>query len=124
MSNLSQKEEIQQEASEIGSELERVKFDLTESKVPVKFIEEFSGFSFEGITIPAMSQGGQVEIPFFSITMRDISFSLQSLKSEGTILTYPKEKGFMLLSLEKTRDLLPSLSLVHKAFRRSFPWQT
>jgi len=31
--------------------------------------------------------------------MRDISFSLQSLKSEGTILTYPEEKGLMLFSL-------------------------
>ncbi|UCG90448.1 MAG: hypothetical protein JSU57_01580, partial [Candidatus Heimdallarchaeota archaeon] len=50
---------------EIASELERVRFELTESKVSVKFLQDFSGFSFENINIPPSSKGSQVEVPYF-----------------------------------------------------------
>ncbi|MFX1504699.1 MAG: hypothetical protein ACFFDC_01170 [Promethearchaeota archaeon] len=51
--------------SEMARSLERVRFELTESSVPVKFAQNFSGFSFEHITIPGSSQGSQIEVPYF-----------------------------------------------------------
>jgi len=50
---------------EIARNLERIRFELTESSVPVKFVQNFSGFSFEHISIPASSQGSQLEVPYF-----------------------------------------------------------
>ena len=50
---------------EIARNLERIRFELTESNVPVKFVQNFSGFSFEHISIPASSQGSQLEVPYF-----------------------------------------------------------
>ena len=50
---------------EMASELERVRFELAESKVSVKFLQDFSGFSFENINIPPSSKGSQIEIPYF-----------------------------------------------------------
>ncbi|MHA2245080.1 MAG: hypothetical protein ACXADY_08935 [Candidatus Hodarchaeales archaeon] len=50
---------------EMARELERVRFELTESSVSVKFLQNFLGFSFEGISIPSYSKGSQIEIPYF-----------------------------------------------------------
>lgn len=50
---------------EIAKNLERIRFELTESSVPIKFVQNFSGFSFEHISIPASSQGSQIEVPYF-----------------------------------------------------------
>jgi len=50
---------------EIAKNLERIRFELTESSVPIKFVQNFSGFSFEHISIPASSQGSQLEVPYF-----------------------------------------------------------
>ena len=50
---------------EIARNLERIRFELTESSVPVKFVQNFSGFSFEHISIPASAQGSQLEVPYF-----------------------------------------------------------
>ncbi|MFX0016768.1 MAG: hypothetical protein ACFFB2_17195 [Promethearchaeota archaeon] len=50
---------------EMARELERVRFELTESNVPVKFLQDFSGFSFESVSIPASSKGAQIEVPYF-----------------------------------------------------------
>ena len=40
------------EQSELVSELARLKFEQSENKVKVKFIKEFTGFSYEGFDIP------------------------------------------------------------------------
>lgn len=50
---------------EMARDLERIHFELTESKIPVKFTQNFSGFSFEHIKIPASSQGSQIDVPYF-----------------------------------------------------------
>ena len=50
---------------EMINELERVRFELTESSVSVKFIQDFSGFSFENIRIPSSSKGSRIEVPYF-----------------------------------------------------------
>jgi hypothetical protein len=49
----------------MAADLERIRFDLLESKISVKFLQNYSGFSFEGITIPSVSKGSRVEVPFF-----------------------------------------------------------
>ncbi len=51
--------------SELISELERLKFVLEESKINVKFIQEFSGFSYEGFKIPRTTKGSRADVPFF-----------------------------------------------------------
>ncbi|MHA2073320.1 MAG: hypothetical protein ACXACU_09015 [Candidatus Hodarchaeales archaeon] len=51
--------------SELVSELDGLKFMLEESKVNVKFIQEFSGFSYEGFKIPRTTKGSRTDIPFF-----------------------------------------------------------
>ncbi|MFX0051842.1 MAG: hypothetical protein ACFE8U_11190 [Candidatus Hermodarchaeota archaeon] len=51
--------------SRMANELERIRFEFTESKVTVKFLQTFSGFSFENITIPPGSKGSRLEIPYF-----------------------------------------------------------
>jgi hypothetical protein len=51
--------------SSLAKELERIRFDLLEGNVSVKFLQDYSGFSFEGISIPAASKGSRVEVPFF-----------------------------------------------------------
>ncbi len=50
---------------EMASELDRVRFELTESNVSVKFLQDFSGFSFENINIPSSPKGTQIDIPYF-----------------------------------------------------------
>lgn len=50
---------------EMACELERVRFQLTESSVSVKFLQSFSGFSFEGINVPSSSEGSRIEVPYF-----------------------------------------------------------
>ncbi len=50
---------------EMANELERVRFELTEGNVSVKFLQNFPGFSFENIKIPYLSKGSQSEVPFF-----------------------------------------------------------
>lgn len=50
---------------EMASELDRVRFELTESNVSVKFLQDFSGFSFENINIPPSPKGTQIDIPYF-----------------------------------------------------------
>ncbi|UCE14906.1 MAG: hypothetical protein JSV04_06930 [Candidatus Heimdallarchaeota archaeon] len=50
---------------EIAIELERIRFELTERKIQVKFLTDFSGFSFEEVTIPPTSQGSRLEIPYY-----------------------------------------------------------
>lgn len=47
------------------NELERLRFELLETKIPVTFRRDFSGFSFEGVSVPAVSRGSQLEIPYF-----------------------------------------------------------
>lgn len=56
---------ISYDQSALTPEVKRVQFELTESKVSVKFLQDFSGFTFEGITIPAVSIGSRIEVPFF-----------------------------------------------------------
>ena len=56
---------ISYEQSPLSPELERVQFEFTESKVSVKFLQEFSGFTFAGVTIPSASKGSRLEVPFF-----------------------------------------------------------
>jgi hypothetical protein len=51
--------------SDLISELERLKFVLEESKINVKFIQEFSGFSYEGFNIPRVTKGSRADVPFF-----------------------------------------------------------
>ena len=51
--------------AEIVMEMERLQFELMESKIRVKFLVPFTGFSFEGIKIPSAPKGGQLEIPLF-----------------------------------------------------------
>ena len=51
--------------SELISELGRLKFVLEESKINVKFIKEFSGFSYEGFKIPRTTKGSRAAVPFF-----------------------------------------------------------
>jgi hypothetical protein len=51
--------------AEFLSELERLRFELLESKIPVTFRRDFSGFSFEGVSVPAVSKGSQLEVPYF-----------------------------------------------------------
>ncbi len=53
------------EQSELVIELARLKFEQTESKVQVKFIKEFTGFSYEGFNIPRATKGSRTEIPYF-----------------------------------------------------------
>lgn len=53
------------EQSELVSELARLKFEQTESKVKVKFIKEFTGFSYESFNIPRSTKGSRTEIPYF-----------------------------------------------------------
>jgi len=53
------------EQSELVSELARLKFEQSESKVKVKFIKEFTGFSYEGFDIPRSTKGSRTEIPYF-----------------------------------------------------------
>lgn len=53
------------EQSELVSELARLKFEQTESKVKVKFIKEFTGFSYESFDIPRSTKGSRTEIPYF-----------------------------------------------------------
>ncbi len=50
---------------EMASELERVRFELTGSNISVKFLQDFSGFSFENINIPFASKGSQIDVPYF-----------------------------------------------------------
>jgi hypothetical protein len=56
---------IAPEQSRMATELERIRFEFTESKVTVKFLQTFSGFSFENITIPPGSKGSRLEVPYF-----------------------------------------------------------
>lgn len=51
--------------SELISELDRLKFVLEESKINVKFIQEFSGFSYEGFKIPRVTKESRADVPFF-----------------------------------------------------------
>lgn len=53
------------EQSELVTELARLKFEQTESKVQVKFIKKFTGFSYEGFNIPRATKGSRTEIPYF-----------------------------------------------------------
>lgn len=53
------------EQLEVARELERIRFELTERKIPVKFQIDFSGFSFEEVTIPPASKGSRLEIPYY-----------------------------------------------------------
>jgi hypothetical protein len=56
---------ISPEQSQMATELERIRFEFTESKMIVKFLQTFAGFSFENITIPPASKGSHLEIPYF-----------------------------------------------------------
>lgn len=51
--------------AEFLSELERLRFELLESKIPVTFRRDFTGFSFEGISVPVVSKRSQLEVPYF-----------------------------------------------------------
>lgn len=56
---------IESKQTQMAKEIERVRFELTESKIHVKFIKKFSGFNFEGIVVPPASKGSHLEIPYF-----------------------------------------------------------
>ena len=70
---------------EMTRELERIRFELTESNLPVKFAQNFSGFSFEHITIPASSQGSQVEVPYFIAEILHERSMIEDFKSNFPI---------------------------------------
>ncbi len=76
---------------ETTKEFERVRFELTESRVSVKFLQDFSGFSFEDIKIPPSSKGNQIEVPFF---MAEI------LRKESVIEDFRKDYPITLQDLE------------------------
>ena len=77
---------------EMTRELERIRFELTESSVPVKFVQNFSGFSFENINIPTSSQGSQVEVPFFIAEILKKRSMIEDFKSNFPI-TLPELEG-------------------------------
>jgi hypothetical protein len=77
---------------EMTRELERIRFELTESSVPVKFVQNFSRFSFENINIPTSSQGSQVEVPFFIAEILKKRSMIEDFKSNFPI-TLPELEG-------------------------------
>ena len=50
---------------EIITELGRIQFEMTNRNIRVKFLQDFAGFSFENIKIPASQKGSQIEVPYF-----------------------------------------------------------
>ena len=76
---------------ETAKELERVRFELTDSRVSVKFLQDFSGFSFEDIKIPPSSKGNQTEVPFFIAEI---------LRKESVIEDFRKDYPITLQDLE------------------------
>ena len=70
---------------EMTRELERLRFELTESNLPVKFAQNFSGFSFEHIIIPASSQGSQIEVPYFIAEILHERSMIEDFKSNFPI---------------------------------------
>jgi hypothetical protein len=92
MIKISESADLAFEQSDLASELERLKFELTESKVQVKFTQSFSGFSFEGFIVPNATKGSRTEIPYFIAEIllahsviedftQDIPTSLQDLNT-------------------------------------------
>ncbi|UCG00408.1 MAG: hypothetical protein JSW11_12255 [Candidatus Heimdallarchaeota archaeon] len=77
---------------EMMKELERIRFELTESNVSVKFLQNFSGFSFEHINIPASSQGSQIEVPYFIAEILHESSMIEDFKSNFPI-SLPELEG-------------------------------
>ncbi|MFW9904187.1 MAG: hypothetical protein ACFFFH_07645 [Candidatus Thorarchaeota archaeon] len=77
---------------EIARDLERIRFELTESNVPIKFAQNFSGFSFEHIIIPASSQGSQFDVPFFIAEILHKRGMIEDFKSNFP-LTLPELEG-------------------------------
>ncbi len=65
---------------EMAYELERVRFELTESSVSVKFLQDFSGFSFEGINVPPSSKGSRIEVPFFIAEILQIKSVIEDFR--------------------------------------------
>ncbi len=51
--------------SELDEEITRLTFKMTHESVSVKFRQEFSGFSFEGVEIPLSPRGTRIKIPYF-----------------------------------------------------------
>lgn len=77
---------------EMIRELERIRFELTESSVPVKFVQNFSGFSFENVNIPASSRGSQIEVPYFIAEILHKKSMIEDFKSNFPI-TLPELEG-------------------------------
>ncbi|NHJ02074.1 MAG: hypothetical protein EAX86_08005 [Candidatus Heimdallarchaeota archaeon] len=51
--------------TELDEEMTRLAFQMSHEPISVKFIQEFSGFSFEGIKIPLTPRGSRISIPHF-----------------------------------------------------------
>lgn len=51
--------------SELEEEIKRLTFKMTNESVSVKFLQEFSGFSFEGVKIPLSPRGARINVPYF-----------------------------------------------------------
>jgi hypothetical protein len=77
---------------EMARDLERVRFELSESNTPVKFAQDFSGFSFEHITIPASSQGSQIDVPYFIAEILHKRSIIEDFKTNFP-LTLPELEG-------------------------------
>jgi hypothetical protein len=77
---------------EMARDLERIRFELTESNVPVKFAQNFSGYSFEQIKIPASSRGSQVDVPYFIAEILHKRGMIEDFKSNFPV-TLPELEG-------------------------------
>ncbi|MCK4848149.1 MAG: hypothetical protein KAT16_03915 [Candidatus Heimdallarchaeota archaeon] len=57
--------EYQLADTEIGLDLQRAMFEMTESKISVKFIKNFLGFDFCGVKIPSTTKNSRLDLPYY-----------------------------------------------------------
>jgi hypothetical protein len=51
--------------SEMGLDLQRVMFEMSESSISVKFIKDFPGFDFWGVKIPSALENSRFDLPYY-----------------------------------------------------------
>lgn len=51
--------------SELGLDFARIMFELAEHPVSVKFTENFPGFEFGGVKLPATPKNSRIDIPYY-----------------------------------------------------------
>ncbi|MFX0085044.1 MAG: hypothetical protein ACFFAU_05160 [Candidatus Hodarchaeota archaeon] len=117
MKKISESASLDFKQSEIASELERLIFELTESKVQVKFIQPFSGFSFEGFTVPNATKGSRTKVPYFIAEVL-LAHSLIEDFTEN-IPTSLQDLNAMLRSELRSGELQPLHPFLHMLMKKN-----